>query len=516
MRPRKAFFQLDPLSRAIARDAVLKAQKRATGASGTPSRVAAAAEPPEFLTTMPGIPITEVGEDWHTSTGVFTFTEDDLAAAVAAVDDPAIKSPRLKLGHVDPRFDGDPVFGKFVNLRLENNNQTLVGDLVGVPKWLADIMPTAWPNRSLEADYDVQTKTGNTHQFVISAVAALGVYLPAVTTLDDLKTLYEEGEGVEVEVAASGRHVMATRGGQMEGSVAASLPVEDVRRAYYEQLGPDQTWWWIRTMLIDPTDLIVDDDEGGLFRVPFEVSGSDITFEDPKPVEIEYVDVDSSSVAATAAIYASRSESRPETRDKEDQVELNAEQLQKLGLSEDASQEEIDAKLDELTAETPPAEDPPAETPPAETPPAEDPPAEDPPKEDPTADPNAEEAVAASGGPVPVDPDALAELQRQAAMGVQARQQQLNGERDRILAKAVEDGKIPPASKDHYKTLWDKDPKGTSETLASLTPGIIPTDERGGTPPEEQLQAEAYPAGWLPEVQRQAESGERVTQEVGQ
>jgi hypothetical protein len=63
-----------------------------------------------------------------------------------------------------------------------------------------------------------------------------------------------------------------------------------VRSAYYG-LTSDRPSWWIRAIYLDPNELIVDDDEGTLYRVPFTVSGDKITFAEPVEVKIEYVDV---------------------------------------------------------------------------------------------------------------------------------------------------------------------------------------------------------------------------------
>src|ERR1043165_8205528 len=75
------------------------------------------------LTVMKDIPLIKAGVNYALSTGVTTFTSKDLEDIVASQDDPAIKSPRLKIGHIDPRFDGEPALGKFINLRLTDEHQ---------------------------------------------------------------------------------------------------------------------------------------------------------------------------------------------------------------------------------------------------------------------------------------------------------------------------------------------------------------------------------------------------------
>ena len=91
----------------------------------------------------------------------------------------------------DHNFE-QPCVGKFVNLRVEDQGNTLYGDLVGVPKWLAEILPTAYPSRSVEAYFGVSTATNRKHEMIVTSVALLGENLPGVSTLDDLEYLFSD------------------------------------------------------------------------------------------------------------------------------------------------------------------------------------------------------------------------------------------------------------------------------------------------------------------------------------
>jgi hypothetical protein len=142
------------------------------------------------LVTVPNVELLEVGEDWDTSTGKFTWTHEDLVACIGALDDPAVRTPILKLGHMDPRFNGQPSFGRVENIHLSEDGMTIIGDLVGVPSWLADVMASAYPRRSIEGGSDVTTATGNKHAFVLTGLAVLGEQYPAITTLEDLQAVY--------------------------------------------------------------------------------------------------------------------------------------------------------------------------------------------------------------------------------------------------------------------------------------------------------------------------------------
>jgi hypothetical protein len=145
------------------------------------------------LRTVKNVEILHAGIEYSLSTGATTFTPEDLRDVVtAANEDPSIPSPRLKLGHVDPRFndqsvfDATPAFGKATNLRLSENGMAVMADYVGVPEWLAEIMPTAYPSRSIEGYWNVESQMGKRWRFVLSACSLLGVTWPGVTVLEDL------------------------------------------------------------------------------------------------------------------------------------------------------------------------------------------------------------------------------------------------------------------------------------------------------------------------------------------
>lgn len=284
------------------------------------------------LVTVYNIPLAEVGEDWHASTGTVSITESDLRSAVAALDDPAVRTPRLKLGHLDPRFtpdgdkgifDGTPALGKFVNLRLSEDAQAIIGDAAGVPKWLSDIMPTAYASRSIEGYWGVKTATGHTHDFVLTAVALLGVVPPAIETLDDLPVLYST-EGPDGVQMVEGKKVMASKEVRMPKKIEASVSYEAVRRSFYEDFAvDDRYWWWVHATFIDPPSVIAEDDSGGCWYVPFETSGDSVEWGDPVEVKVQYASKETGKVVASAGMkteteparmYASAQESRPVNR----------------------------------------------------------------------------------------------------------------------------------------------------------------------------------------------------------
>ena len=159
----------------------------------------AAAEQPK-LARRDGVELIHAGA-WNISSGTWDASAADLTHAVAALECPAIRPPVLKLGHVDPRFDGQPAVGRVENLRLADQGRTLLGDYVGHPVWLDKVMASAYPDRSVEGAYNHRCQIGHTHPFVLTAVALLGVTAPGVGTLgrlEDIAAMYG------VEAAASG------------------------------------------------------------------------------------------------------------------------------------------------------------------------------------------------------------------------------------------------------------------------------------------------------------------------
>jgi hypothetical protein len=162
------------------------------------------------LARREGIELVKTGS-WGALTGTWNPTPEDLAAAVEAQDCPAIRKPILKLGHQDPRFDGEPALGWFEHLRLADDGHTLLADQVALP-WLHSVQAAAYPSRSVEGNYNHACGAGHRHKFVLTAVALLGVTPPAVKTirnLNDLPAMLGVAAG-EPEVPDGAKHVQVT------------------------------------------------------------------------------------------------------------------------------------------------------------------------------------------------------------------------------------------------------------------------------------------------------------------
>jgi hypothetical protein len=162
------------------------------------------------LKTRTGIEIARTGE-WNTSRGKWNCTRSQLADAVRAAKSGRFRNPVLRRGHVDPRFagdaviseDGEPALGQVRNLRLADDGDVLVGDLL-VPDWLDDELDAIYPSRSVEADLGVETVDGETFSMVTTGLALLGVTKPAIQSLAELPERIAASEYTSAMSVAAG------------------------------------------------------------------------------------------------------------------------------------------------------------------------------------------------------------------------------------------------------------------------------------------------------------------------
>lgn len=455
------------------------------------------------LVTLPGIELATIGE-WNLGSGLTTFTRDDMAAAVGAVECKSVRRPVLKLGHSEPppkgqkRWDGEPAIGWIENMALAEGGDMITGDYTGVPGWLAEIMSTAYPDRSVEATRNFKCQTGHVHPFVITAVALLGVTPPGIGVLDSIKAVKALFE-VEAEAEPiTGETITVTQSSDQERpmpqpiQITAAVTAEDIRREYYEDAN---MMCWITEMVMDPMQLIVrDESTGEIFRVPFAIDGKNIVFSEPIEVDIEYVDAPpnetetepAASAAPSRMIFAGAAESAfrsalpPRTPDpapappptplppaepvtaakaaarihgspihhERNHVEFTEAQLAELrrtlGLAEDA----------ELTPETVISASG-------------------------TLAEHKAEITAAGPNTIVIDASVWTDMQTRIKRGEEARRVQLETERDSTLTAAMAAGKFPPARLAQWQKVWASDPEGTRELIATLTPGLVPVSEIG-------------------------------------
>lgn len=312
------------------------------------------------LRKIPDVELLKTGE-WPLSTGTWTFTAEDLAAAVRAAQSPSVSRPVIKLGHNDPRFDGEPAVGFVDNLRLSEDGSTLVGDLCGVPGWLADIMPSAYPRRSIEGQFNYRDQAGTVHDFALTGLALLGVTPPAVgtlSTLRDVAALYQVEASTGPGGPEKGIRTMP------EATIRAAASVEDIRRDFYDNGPGKDSFWWIEEMFLEPAEVIAMDDEtGDLKKIAFTVTENEsIEWGEPSDVKREYV---AASARTPDATWASREESAalPDPDDPgdtstdqgEENMEFTEDQVTKLTaaleLTENATADDIVAAVEKLAAD---------------------------------------------------------------------------------------------------------------------------------------------------------------------
>jgi hypothetical protein len=223
------------------------------------------------------------------------------------------------------------------------------------------------------------------------------------------------------------------------------------------------------------------------------------------------------AVRSSPVTQARRSPAWPKQEERWDPKDLRT----KLGLAADASDEQVQAALlakAGITAEEPapaPAPDPaPAPTPEPAPAPAPDPaPA--------PAEPGAT-VIPFPGGKLPegmvlVDANALGQLTEVAAKAGTFIESQEKKDREALVLAAVADGQIPPARKDHWLDLLEKDP-GSSAVLASLAKNVVPVSERGhGHSPDQSatIEAEAevvddWTASLFPEVAQRRQLAQAI------
>jgi hypothetical protein len=145
--------------------------------------------------------------------------------------------------------------------------------------------------------------------------------LPATAADGDVAAAISEffqSDEVAAEMAA------AHRKGVLAQAVVANANVEDIRRAFYDNvalLGLPE-WAWLRAVYVDPMEVIADDDEGTLYRIAYEINDDAVTFGQPAKVQIEYVTAASGGLTVkpldegrtVVVSFADKEASRPEPR----------------------------------------------------------------------------------------------------------------------------------------------------------------------------------------------------------
>lgn len=482
---------------------------------------------PDYLR---GVELMTAGIEWPASTGPVTITMEHLADACrAANEDPHIQPPRIKLGHTSPingdhpdhdpfaaLGDAEPAFGVFGNLALTNDGAVLTGDADRILTWLALSAPATYPNRSAEAtwqvadaSFDVQTAGGKRYSMVVTAVSLLGVVIPAIGDLEDLSTLIMSGPSA-LAASTSPSPVAAASDAALSVSTSVIRERFNFEWAMDSDNGVEQNtyWWWARDVRVDQNEVIADDDEGGLWSVPYSTDGEDaVTFGEPVRVRETFVPVAAAQVAtfarpskpsrkpAASAASDPAAGVRPDPEEGATMDENVREFLVGQGHDPDTATEQQISAAEAFVAAFPAAPD-------ADEEPVI--PAGEADGEQPEADaqPEADRVPVAAARQIPegmrlIDEAELETLRAGAAAGTQLAREKATETRDRVLAAARDEGRFPPSRLAHYTKLYDADPEGTTVLLTAdedkggLAKGTVPLEARAEIPDPEAAEFSA-------------------------
>jgi hypothetical protein len=159
----------------------------------------------------------------------------------------------------------------------------------------------------------------------------------------------------------------------------------------------------------------------------------------------------------------------------------------RLGLAEDASDEDLATAMARWMAEEPSTETETEET----------------------------EATASTEGleddqdVVIVDVASYTRLVQRDAMAGQIEAANHIRDRNEVVEEAIADGKFGPSRRDHYRARYDSDPEGTIALIGRLQRNTVPLELRGVDAAQEEADTDAYPKEWLPEIHAQQAQGQR-------
>ena len=185
--------------------------------------------------------------------------------------------------------------------------------------------------------------------------------------------------------------------------------------------------------------------------------------------------------------------------------ELRQSLAKRLGLPDDATEEQIKTELAK------PVEDPPTPTGGEGEPVSGEPPA--------VTDPNPVVEGDPVSATVTLDRATYDQLKRGADLAVTHETERVEARINETVEAAVMDGRIPPARREHWQKALRADFDGNKTVIDGLEKGLVPLVARGsggGGGEGDGLEAgtdQGLPLDWFPEIKTiraQAESGSRV------
>lgn len=280
--------------------------------------------------------------------------------------------PPIKLGHDAGQKllqkDGYPAAGWISSLKRVGDK--LVANIKEVPKKIGDIVKAGGYKKVSSEVYHEYEMGGKVYPLVLKAVSFLGGDIPAVKTLEDIVAqygdsqedqldivIYEMGEKSEVtfdELSSGleewlskvedkikgkiGAPAFRTFASEVKGRLKAMLAketqheeslqgkIDQVRQAYYAQTASiANKESWVRDIY---DDAIIVDTPAGMFRLPFTMNEEGvIAFDFDKQVKVELT-------------YTPVPETDKETENKKEELMLK-ELREMYGLPEDATEEQV-------------------------------------------------------------------------------------------------------------------------------------------------------------------------------
>lgn len=421
-----------------------------------------------------GIELARVGT-WDLSTGPLTVTPEMLQSAAdycAALGD--TYRAGIKLGHTDPRFDGEPALGWLHNLRVEGagDEAVLLGDVTGMPQWLYDLGPSAYPDRSVEGYTNFEAKDGKTWPFIIDGLAFLGITPPGMSTIRSLRDIPQALGVAASELGLPNLPIPFAASFTATHDVAAADPAKPYGDVTYADPGyqkdgkkryplDSEAHCRAAWSYINQADNAAQYSSEHLALIKSRITSA------LKKYGVQ--------VAATGDLTDPGSRAggtiHPNPKGAPDMSDALIKGLrERLGITAELDETGLLAALDEaLTEQVPPTA---AEIAAAAA-------ADKAAKEKAAADAAAKPPANIPPGSFLIDSETYEQIKAQAAKGEQAYAIMAASERDRVLEDAVKDGKFPRSRVEYWKTYWQADPEGAKQALASMPKNLVPVAAKG-------------------------------------
>lgn len=442
--------------------------------------------------TVKDVELARVGT-WNASTGQQPLTLEMFEQAVEAHNSGELSLPVIKIGHVDPRFenpdwDGEPAYGQIDNLRVsDERGGTLLGDYVNMPEELAEILASAYPERSVELDFDLELldtegEVTTSYGTVLTGLALLGAAAPAVKGLASVHAKFSAtaaGHKVKrtkssrikasamftapARFAFNGQHTADSLRRELQKSMAQLSTGDEWVDAWVEDFDDTTVWHYFngeivqRSYTVQPDGAVVL--SGDFVKVVEKRVFEPVSDTAPVP-QAETTEPQSAGVAASAA--STTDEGDAEMAFTESQLTVLRKQF---GLDDAATLEEVMAAIDAADTQ----EEAPADVASAEAPVVQEP---------------AAAPVAAS------EPTPSVQLSAASFAAMQKENESLRAEftamkaerdkerRDKAIFSALKAGKLHPSEKDAWRKAMDENEESVT-ALLSARHAAFPTQELG-------------------------------------